>query len=144
MSILRVGRRGGLFLLKQPYRDCVDLTGGSPRRWVLIETAYDNGGRARRILRHMARGGARRQRDNETTRQRDNDDDNNFWPWFSPPHIFAHGKHKPFGYPPHSDVLMRNSATGPPPPPLPPPIVTIQKKSWTYVDMYGMRMRFIQ
>ena len=67
MSILRVGRRGGLFLLKQAYGDCVDLAGGSPRRWVLIETAYDIGGRARRILRHMARGGARRQRDNETT-----------------------------------------------------------------------------
>ena len=39
VSILRVGRRGGLFLLKQAYGDCVDLAGGSPRRPVLIETS---------------------------------------------------------------------------------------------------------
>ena len=91
--LLRVGRHGGASYWKSNWWVTVissSLTGGSPRRWVLIETAYDNGGRARRILRHMARGGARRQRDN---------DDNNFWPWFAR-HTFAHGKHKPFGYPP--------------------------------------------
>ena len=52
---------------------------------------------ARRLLRHVARGEARRrrQRDNdETTRQ-------HFSAVVHPPQSFAHVQHKPFGYPPH-------------------------------------------
>ena len=37
-ALLQVGRHGGWFLLKQSYGNCVALTGGSPRRVVLVET----------------------------------------------------------------------------------------------------------
>ena len=43
------------------------LTGGSPRRAVLIGKAVGVSPRFRRILQRMARGGARRRDNNETT-----------------------------------------------------------------------------
>ena len=42
--------------------------------------------------------------------ERDDDDDETTRQQFSavvhPPHTFAHGQHKPFGYPPHSDIMI--------------------------------------
>ena len=88
------------------------LTGGSPRRAVLIGKAVGGSTRFRRLLRVGRHGGRfllekqlvghrdfvvsysgwhAAERDDETTtttrqQQRDNNN-NNFWPWFTPPHI---------------------------------------------------------
>ena len=73
------------------------LTGGSPRRAVLIGKAVGGSPRFRRILQRMARGGARR-RDDETTRQRQQ-----FLAVVHPPTHSHMENISRSGTPPHSD-----------------------------------------